>query len=146
MPSGMRRFAFCAQRFCESCSHPCRQQTCATALSTMPKRAGDTETFSISVDSETRKILKAEAERAFDGNVSRLISALAHESQRRAAIERLSTAPRMSDAEQAAFKRQASREIAVTQSPQPEREPELSGCSGRTGQTMPWPWTPLHAL
>ena len=80
----------------------------------MSKRAGNTETFSISVDSETRKILKAEAERAFDGNVSRLISALAREVQRRAAIERvLGTEPRMSDAERTAFERQVAREIAA---------------------------------
>jgi len=81
---------------------------------TMAKRAGKTETFSISVDAETRRILKLEAERNFDGNVSQMIAAIAREAQRRSAFERVMGAgPRMSGEERAAFEKQVAREVAA---------------------------------
>lgn len=55
----------------------------------MKKRSGRTKTFSISVDDRTRQLLRAEAARRFDGNVSALIADLARELERRQAMERL---------------------------------------------------------
>lgn len=55
----------------------------------MQKRAGRTKTFSISVDEKTRKLLKAEAARHFDGNVSAVVADLAKEIERRNATERV---------------------------------------------------------
>jgi post-segregation antitoxin (ccd killing protein) len=69
---------------------------------TMARRPGKTATFSISVDAETQRILKQEAERSYAGNVSALVSAIAKEAKRQSAFEwllqRSSTAP-MTDAE-----------------------------------------------
>jgi len=55
---------------------------------TAKKRSGKTVTFSISVDEETQRILKKEAKRLFDGNVSKLVAALAREAARNAALDR----------------------------------------------------------
>jgi hypothetical protein len=56
---------------------------------TMPRRPGKTSTFSISVDEETRKILRAEAKRSYGGNVSALVAAIAKEVKRRKAFDYL---------------------------------------------------------
>ncbi|MGH7280138.1 MAG: hypothetical protein ACRELY_01320 [Polyangiaceae bacterium] len=56
-------------------------------------RAGKTVTFSISVDVETQKILKREAKRGFEGNVSALITAMAQDAKRQAAAEWLLSRP-----------------------------------------------------
>jgi post-segregation antitoxin (ccd killing protein) len=53
----------------------------------MASRAGKTVTFSISVDEETQSILKSEAQRSYGGNVSALVSAIAKEAKRQAALE-----------------------------------------------------------
>lgn len=50
-------------------------------------RAGRTQTFSVSVDAQTKKILKTEAKRRHGGNMSALITALASELRRREAID-----------------------------------------------------------
>jgi hypothetical protein len=50
-----------------------------------PRRAGATETFSISVDPETKRALRALADRDFDGNLSALVTDLAEEARRRMA-------------------------------------------------------------
>jgi post-segregation antitoxin (ccd killing protein) len=50
-------------------------------------RKGKTETFSVSVSSETRKQLKRAADRAYAGNVSALIEAIAREATRHEALE-----------------------------------------------------------
>jgi hypothetical protein len=52
------------------------------------RRAGATETFSVSVDSDTRRRLKALAGQKHQGNVSALITELALEGERQAAFER----------------------------------------------------------
>ena len=52
-------------------------------------RPGKTRTLSISVDAATDKLLKEEARAHFDGNVSKLIAAMAREVRRKAALERL---------------------------------------------------------
>jgi hypothetical protein len=53
------------------------------------RRAGTTATFSVSVDRETKAILKARAERIHGGNMSALIAELGREAERRDAFERV---------------------------------------------------------
>ena len=52
------------------------------------RRAGATETFSVSVDRETKRRLKTLARERHLGNVSALITELALEGERQAAFER----------------------------------------------------------
>jgi len=52
------------------------------------RRAGATETFSVSVDPETKRRLKALAQERHGGNVSALIAQLSVEGERQAAFER----------------------------------------------------------
>jgi hypothetical protein len=49
------------------------------------RRAGETETFSVSVDSETKRALRALADSEFGGNLSALVTDLAAEARRRMA-------------------------------------------------------------
>jgi hypothetical protein len=49
------------------------------------RRAGATETFSVSVDPETKRALRALANSDFGGNLSALVSDLADEARRRMA-------------------------------------------------------------
>ena len=53
-----------------------------------PRRAGATETFSVSVDRATKRRLKKLAEAKWGGNVSALITELSIEGERQAAFER----------------------------------------------------------
>jgi post-segregation antitoxin (ccd killing protein) len=53
----------------------------------MKQRTGKTVTFSISVDAETRRILKAEAKRSYGGNVSALVATIAREAKRQSALD-----------------------------------------------------------
>jgi hypothetical protein len=48
-------------------------------------RAGRTETFSVSVDGETKAVLRGLADQQFDGNMSALVKSFAEEAKRRAA-------------------------------------------------------------
>ena len=50
-----------------------------------PRRAGATETFSVSVDPQTKRALRALADREFAGNLSALVTDLAGEARRRLA-------------------------------------------------------------
>lgn len=50
-----------------------------------PRRAGATETFSVSVDPETKRALRALADAEFQGNLSALVTDLAQEARRRMA-------------------------------------------------------------
>lgn len=52
------------------------------------KRAGKTETFSVSVDAATKRQLKAAADRLHQGNMSRLFTAVARRLTEDAAFER----------------------------------------------------------
>lgn len=52
----------------------------------MKRKRGPIETFSVSVDAETKKILKAHADRLFAGNMSALISAFGREAEKRDAM------------------------------------------------------------
>lgn len=49
------------------------------------RRTGATETFSISVDPETKRALRALADSDFNGNLSALVTDLAEEARRRMA-------------------------------------------------------------
>ena len=49
------------------------------------RRAGATKTFSVSVDPETKRALRALADAEFGGNLSALVTELAGEARRRAA-------------------------------------------------------------
>jgi hypothetical protein len=73
------------------------------------KRRGTTKTFSVSVSSETQRRLKAAANRAYGGNVSALIEAIAVEADRQAALDRLlRNAPPVDEAAYAAFLKEMS--------------------------------------
>jgi hypothetical protein len=50
-----------------------------------PRRAGATETFSVSVDPETKRALRKLADTDFNGNLSALVTDLAEEARRRMA-------------------------------------------------------------
>jgi hypothetical protein len=52
-------------------------------------RVGRTRTLSISVDPTTDRILKEEAAAHFEGNVSKLVAAIAREARRKAAVDRI---------------------------------------------------------
>jgi post-segregation antitoxin (ccd killing protein) len=72
----------------------------------MKRRAGKTATISISVGEETRRILKAEAKRAYGGNVSALVAAIAKEAKRQHALDwplQRSGTPPMTSAERDAL-------------------------------------------
>jgi post-segregation antitoxin (ccd killing protein) len=60
---------------------------CVIFTNTMKARAGKTATFSVSVDQETQRILKAEANRSYGGNVSALVTAIAKEAKRQSALD-----------------------------------------------------------
>ena len=53
------------------------------------RRVGATESFSVSTDEATKAALKALAEERHNGNVSELITELAHDAVRNAAADRL---------------------------------------------------------
>lgn len=79
---------------------------CVMLVNIMKAHAGKRATFSISVDEETRRILKVEAQRSYGGNVSALVSAIAKEAKRQSALDWLlqgSEKPAMTDSECAAF-------------------------------------------
>jgi post-segregation antitoxin (ccd killing protein) len=63
------------------------------------KRKGQVETFSVSVSAETKARLRKAADRAYGGNVSALIEAIALEADRQEALEwLLLRAPPIDDA------------------------------------------------
>jgi post-segregation antitoxin (ccd killing protein) len=79
---------------------------CVILCGTMKSRAGKTVTFSISVDEETQRILRAEAKRSYGGNVSALVAAVAKEAKRQSALDWLlqrSGTPPMTEAERKAL-------------------------------------------
>ena len=62
--------------------------------------------MSISVDEETQRLLKAEAQRSYGGNVSALVAAIAREAKRQSALDWLlqrAGAPAMTAAERDAL-------------------------------------------
>lgn len=53
----------------------------------MPRNKGPVETFSVSVDAKTKRLLKKHADRLFGGNMSALISAFGREAEKRDALD-----------------------------------------------------------
>ena len=53
------------------------------------KRKGETVTFSVSVDRETKELLRSVADRDYRGNVSELITQIAQQAGRQAAAREL---------------------------------------------------------
>lgn len=53
------------------------------------RRAGASETFSVSVDKQTKRALRARADRLYGGNLSALITDMGREADRRDAFERV---------------------------------------------------------
>src|SRR5687768_10614210 len=79
------------------------------------KRTGETVTFSVSVDRETKKLLREVADRAYQGNVSALITQIAQQAARQdAAGELLRSHGRrpMTDEECEAFEAEVAAELA----------------------------------
>lgn len=54
-----------------------------------PRRKGATETFSVSIDAQTKKVLRARADRLHGGNLSALITELGRAAERADAFDRL---------------------------------------------------------
>ena len=78
------------------------------------RRSGATETFSVSVDRETKRALRTLADREFGGNLSALVTDFAEEARRRmAAGEYLARhrMPQLSLAEASDIEAQIAREI-----------------------------------
>ena len=56
-------------------------------FSAMPRPKRSVETFSVSVDARTKRLLKKHADRLFHGNMSALISAFGREAEKRDALD-----------------------------------------------------------
>ncbi|MDX2053269.1 MAG: hypothetical protein SFV15_12800 [Polyangiaceae bacterium] len=80
------------------------------------RRAGATETFSVSVDPETKRALRALADSAFGGNMSALVTDLAEDARRRTAAGkflRRKGLPDVTTQQADAIQRQINDEIAA---------------------------------
>jgi len=80
------------------------------------RRLGATETFSVSVDPETKRALRALADSAFGGNLSALVTDLAEEARRRLAAGAYLRRHRLADPtrdEADAVQAQIDREVAA---------------------------------
>ncbi|WP_394820482.1 hypothetical protein [Pendulispora albinea] len=79
------------------------------------KRKGATTTFSVSVDSETKKILRKLADDAYGGNLSALVTEVARDAARRQAaaeLLRMNGLEPMGFAETLAFEKEIEAELA----------------------------------
>jgi hypothetical protein len=83
---------------------------------TKPRRAGATETFSVSVDPETKRALRKLADSDYQGNLSALVSDFAEDARRRMAaaayLRRHGMSP-PSQADVARIQAELEREIAA---------------------------------
>jgi hypothetical protein len=80
------------------------------------RRAGATETFSVSVDPETKRALRALADEEYGGNLSALVTDFAAEARRRkaaGAFLRLQGAPLLSETEAHALASAIADEVAA---------------------------------
>lgn len=80
------------------------------------RRAGATQTFSVSVDPKTKAALRALAKKDFGGNLSALVTELAEEARRRMAADDYLKRHRMSPPSRAkadAIEREVSAELEV---------------------------------
>jgi hypothetical protein len=78
------------------------------------RRAGATETFSVSVDAETKRALRRLADAEFEGNLSALVTDFAEEARRRtaaAAYLRSHGIPRLTQGGAETLEAQIEREI-----------------------------------
>src|SRR5208283_5093510 len=81
-----------------------------------PRRAGATETFSVSVDAETKRALRTLADAEFGGNLSALVTDFAEDARRRmaaAAYLRRHGIPRLSAKEADGLEAEIEREVAA---------------------------------
>jgi hypothetical protein len=89
-------------------------------MKTKQRRTGATETFSVSVDPETKRALRALADSAFGGNLSALVTDLAEEARRRMAagtyLRRHGMAD-MTSKEADAIQTQIEREVSASRKP-----------------------------
>jgi hypothetical protein len=79
------------------------------------RRAGATETFSVSVDADTKRALRRLADAEFEGNLSALVTDFAEEARRRmaaAAYLRKNDIPRLKLGEVEILEAQINREVA----------------------------------
>jgi hypothetical protein len=79
------------------------------------RRAGATETFSVSVDVDTKRALRKLADAEFEGNLSALVTDFAEEARRRmaaAAYLRKQGIPKLTPGEAVALEAQIGREVA----------------------------------
>lgn len=84
------------------------------------RRKGKTVTFSVSVDRETKRLLRAIAHRSYRGNVSELITQIAMQAARQEAaaeLLRLHGRPVPTDEECEAFEREIARELEAQSKP-----------------------------
>lgn len=89
------------------------------------RRAGATETFSVSVDSETKRALRALADQDFQGNLSALVTELAEEARRRMAAGaylRRHGIPPPGAAEADVLQAQVDREVVIRKSGRKRRK------------------------
>jgi hypothetical protein len=84
-------------------------------MKTKRRRPGATETFSVSVDADTKRALRKLADAEFEGNLSALVTDFAEEARRRmaaAAYLRKQGLPKLTQGEADALDAQIGREIA----------------------------------
>lgn len=90
------------------------------------KRGGKTVTFSVSVDAQTKKVLRAVAERSYRGNVSELIAQIAHQAARQegaADLLRLHGRAPMTDEQCLAFESEIAAELGRARPAHKRRRP-----------------------
>jgi hypothetical protein len=88
------------------------------------KRTGETVTFSVSVDRKTKELLREVADRDYRGNVSELVTQIAHQAGRQAAARELLASHGhrpFTDAEAEAFQREIASELAPRARPKPKK-------------------------
>lgn len=88
------------------------------------RRSGATETFSVSVDPETKKALRLLADHDFGGNLSALVTDLAAEARRRMAAGdylRLMGVPELAPGEAQKVQTEIDAEIAVSRGKRKKR-------------------------
>lgn len=84
------------------------------SMKTKSRRTGATQTFSVSVDPETKRALRALADKEFGGNLSALVTDLAEEARRRLAAGaylRRNRIPDVSSVEADAIQAEIDREV-----------------------------------
>ena len=88
------------------------------------RRAGATETFSVSVDADTKRALRELADAEFEGNLSALVTDFAEEARRRMAAAdylRRQGIPALTRRETSTLEAQIGREIAKAAPPRGRR-------------------------